>query len=200
MTDIIVACLAVVAGAFTWTFVEYALHAWVFHSKRGKTLFNREHLAHHARTSYFAPTRSKIVLASAVAALLEPVAILAVGALVGTTYAVGFIGAYTLYEIIHRRTHTHPPRGPYSRWARKHHLHHHFHSPKMNHGVTSPLWDLVFGTYERADVVTVPKRHVMSWLVDSRTGEVFERFARDYRVGRRGRATSVEPAAVGSRP
>lgn len=36
-----------------------------------------------------------------------------------------------------------------------------------NHGVTSPLWDMVFRTHEKVDVVKVPRRHVPPWLLDS---------------------------------
>ena len=180
----LIAALAALLGVATWSFSEYWIHRRIFHTPRGKTVFNREHLAHHARTSYFAPTLSKVMVALGVTAVLSPVAIVVAGLPTGIAYVVGFVAGYTIYEIIHRRTHTHAPRGPYSRWARKHHMHHHFHSPRMNHGVTSPVWDIVFRTYERTEVVTVPKRQVMDWLLDPLTGDVAERYVRDYRLGR----------------
>jgi sterol desaturase/sphingolipid hydroxylase (fatty acid hydroxylase superfamily) len=176
--------IAILLGAFTWTFAEYALHNWVFHGSKGKNKFNAEHLAHHARTSYFAPAKKKVILALIITAIMSPVAILLTGTLLGFSYVAGYVAGYVLYEVIHRRTHTHAPRGPYGRWARKHHMHHHFHSPKMNHGVTSPLWDVVFHTYEKPGLVRVPKRQAMRWLIDQATGDVVEKYAGDYHIGR----------------
>jgi hypothetical protein len=51
-----------------------------------------------------------------------------------------------------------------------------------NHGVTTPVWDLVFGTYERVDgAVAVPRRLAMRWLCDEH-GEVRPEYAGDYRL------------------
>ena len=86
---------------------------------------------------------------------------------------------YFGYEVAHRRTHTHPPRNRYGRWARRSHMHHHFGAPMRNFGVTSPVWDKVFGTYDDPGVVTVPRRMAPVWLLDE-TGEVMAAFADDY--------------------
>jgi hypothetical protein len=48
-----------------------------------------------------------------------------------------------------------------------------------NFGVTSPLWDKVFGTYDDPGVVTVPRRMAPVWLLDE-TGAVKAEFTDDY--------------------
>lgn len=101
---------------------------------------------------------------------------------------------YVAYEVVHRRAHTHAPRGPYSRWVRRNHFTHHFLTPRTNHGVTSPLWDRVFGTHEPLGVVRVPARHAMPWLLDPATGEVRAELAADYRLqGGHGDSASGPP-------
>jgi Tfp pilus assembly pilus retraction ATPase PilT len=45
--------------------------------------------------------------------------------------------------------------------------------------VTSPLWDIVFGTLHTRDVIKVPRRFVMSWLTDEQ-GRMQARFETDY--------------------
>jgi hypothetical protein len=50
-----------------------------------------------------------------------------------------------------------------------------------NHGVTSPVWDKAFGTYDDPGVVTVPRRMAPTWLLDA-DGEVRPELADDYRV------------------
>jgi hypothetical protein len=91
------------------------------------------------------------------------------------------IATYFGYEVAHRRIHTHPPTNAYGRWSRRSHFHHHFGAPMRNHGVTSNVWDRVFGTYDEPGVVTVPRRMAPVWMVDE-TGEVLAEFAGDYLV------------------
>ena len=94
------------------------------------------------------------------------------GRALGGAYVLGLMGFYGAYEVLHRLEHVWAGIGPYARWARKHHFYHHFVDARMNHGVTSPIWDLVFGTYRKPDVITVPKKLCMAWLKDPETGDI----------------------------
>ena len=80
--------------------------------------------------------------------------------------------------------HTHAPRNAYGRWARRHHLHHHFANPKVNHGLTTSLWDHVFRTYEKPGVITVPGKQVprLAWILEEGEPTVAAAFAGDYRI------------------
>lgn len=154
-------------GAFTWTFLEYVIHRWLGHDRRFRgNAFGEEHLRHHVEGNYFAPTRKKLQVA-AVAALVTGVPAFLLGGAIGVAAVAGFLVAYGGYEWLHRREHTHAGIGPYGRWARRHHFHHHFVDGRVNHGVTSPLWDLVFGTYRRPALIPVPRRLCMAWLLDA---------------------------------
>lgn len=173
--------IAFVGGVLTWSFAEYALHNWYGHLARGRNDFSREHLKHHARYLYFAATWKKVVTAAVATAVVLPVAILVAGVLAGAVYTVGFVGFYVVYEVLHRRSHTHAPIGPYGRWLRRHHFYHHFGNPKHNHGVTSPIWDIVFctHTWNRPEPVRVPRQMAMMWLVDE-AGEVKSEYRDEY--------------------
>lgn len=173
-----------VAGVFSWTFLEYAIHNWLGHLGKGKNEFSREHLRHHAEGDYFAPTLKKLKVAGVITAFLTPVMMFALGYYGGGAFVFGLMSMYTAYEVIHRRCHTHPPRGWYSRWARKHHFYHHFKRPHHNHGVTTPIWDFVFGTYTKPERIVVPRKLAMVWLLDE-NGEVHEDFREDYGVSRK---------------
>ena len=178
---------AFAGGAFAWTLGEYLLHRFVGHGPKRKAVvglgkllpsglaaeFNREHLAHHADPSYFAPSSRKAVAGSVVSGALGAGLSLLLGPGLGVPFALGFALVYVAYEVIHRRVHTHPPAGPFSRWVRRHHLYHHHRSPRLNHGVTSPLWDRVFGTLVVVDEpIAIPRRLAPRWLVDPVSGEV----------------------------
>lgn len=180
--------IALGLGALTWSFLEYCIHRWAGHDRRLRgNLFEQEHTRHHSRGDYFAPSWKKGLAALAAVAIVIGPAALVAGWVAGSAYAIGLAAFYLSYEILHRREHTHEGIGPYGRWARRHHFYHHFVDPKANHGVTSPLWDLVFGTYRAPGVIDVPEKLRMRWLADA-DGNVPARLARSYSLRRSGRA------------
>ena len=173
--------VAAALGAFTWTFLEYVIHRWMGHDKRfRKTPFGIEHVRHHIEGDYFAPTWKKLLAAAIATSILCGPALLVAGARVGVAYVLGLMAFYGVYEVLHRGEHTHAGIGPYGRWARRHHFHHHFVDGRTNHGVTSPLWDVVFGTYRRPTMIKVPAKLCMAWLKDPSTGEVIAAYAESF--------------------
>ena len=81
-----------------------------------------------------------------------PVAIglfLALRLLIGTASLPVFAGAlfgYLAYDLLHYASHAGALRGRVPRYLRQHHLTHHYRIPESRFGVSSPLWDRVFGT------------------------------------------------------
>lgn len=183
--------LAFAAGAATWSIAEYALHRFAGHAPRQRKReqppglfdgdFGSEHQAHHADTRYFTPTERKLKAAAVALGAMGTLGSLALGPGRALSFVAGFGLTYASYEILHRRTHTHAPRHFYGRWARSHHLSHHFADPSTNHGVTSPLWDLMFGTYADHGQLRVPRRHAPAWLFDA-AGEVRPEYRDRYAV------------------
>ncbi len=178
--------LAFCAGMMLWTLLEYLLHRWVFHRRvLGKRLA-REHLRHHAKVDWFAPWSLKLAVAVPILTVIGVLGVLAVGA-PGAVLACGTFFGWVIYEGIHRRIHVAAPRNAYARWARANHLSHHFGRVHANHGVTSPVWDLVFGTSEAPGVVVVPRVYApkFPWLIEQRDGQAAVRAAYEsgYRLG-----------------
>ena len=202
MVSLIVAFLL---GAAGWTLAEYLLHRFVFHARSAKGPGAMEHRRHHAQVSYFAPWWQKALAAVAATAILLPLLSLIAGVKFGGVCTLGFIAMYLLYEVLHRRAHTQPPRGRYGRWLRKNHFAHHFADPRLGHGVTTPFWDYVFGTRLSVASVRVPRRLAMPWLVGS-FGEIHAPFAEDYSlIGSRGgdertKRADMEAAMANQRP
>ena len=146
--------LGIVAGLALWTFAEYMLHRFLFHFKtrtpwqeRVSFLF---HGVHHAQPA----VKTRLVMPPAVsiplAAIFYGLFTLIVGLLIGRPLWVaplfaGFILGYTAYDMTHYGTHHFPVRG-YFRFLKIFHMNHHFKTPDMKFGVTSPVWDHVFGT------------------------------------------------------
>ncbi len=169
-------------GIVTWSLAEYLIHRFYGHRKDKKNIFTVEHMRHHRETSYFAPTYKKVIAAILVLLMSTLLFGLLFSWFVGFSFSLGFSSMYLTYEVIHRRAHTHGPKGAYGRWVRKHHFFHHFKNPKVNHGVTSPVWDIVFGTLESPEVVLVPRKLALDWLLDPATGEILPEFTADYQL------------------
>ena len=183
----LIAAIAFVAGCALWTLLEWLIHNFLGHHGKGKNPFGQEHVRHHATTHYFAPTWKKVLAATPVIGTVLALMWLLSPPFVAVPLVTGLTVMYISYEVIHRRAHTHGPTGPYSRWVRRHHYYHHFRNPRMNHGVSTPIWDMVFGTYIKVtEPIRVPEKHAMSWLVDPETGEVRPEYADDYVIARRG--------------
>lgn len=163
--------LALFLGALTWSFTEYCAHRWLGHDRRFRPNgFAKEHVRHHIEGDYFAPAWKKATVGVVMVSLVIGPAVWIAGWAAGTAWVAGFVGFYLTYEVLHRREHTHAGVGPYGRWARRHHFYHHFVDARFNHGVTSPIWDFVFGTYRTTEVIRVPPRLMMAWLGDPETG------------------------------
>jgi sterol desaturase/sphingolipid hydroxylase (fatty acid hydroxylase superfamily) len=175
--------LTALAGIGSWTLIEYLLHRFLGHDRRTwPNGFAAEHTRHHSEGDYFAPTWKKALVAVVAMPAVTAVAALALGPELGAIYAVSFVGMYVTYEVVHRRAHTHRGLGAYGRYLRRHHFHHHFESPRTNHGVTSPIWDIVFRTRRKPGRIRVPVKLQMPWLVDPQTGDVHADLAADYEL------------------
>jgi len=172
---------AAAAGVLTWSLMEYVIHRFLGHRYK-RNPFGVEHVRHHIEGNYFAPTWKKMIAAAVFVAVTIGPAVGLLGGDLGIAYVIGLVGFYGVYEWLHRREHTHAGIGAYGRWARRHHFHHHFVDGRTNHGVTSPIWDLVFGTYRRPSVIRVPRRLCMTWLLDPTTDAIRSEHAATYQL------------------
>ena len=176
------AVFSFIIGLVAWTFTEYAMHNWNGHMSKGRLAFSREHLAHHAQFDYVSPLGAKLRTAVPLLSAVYGIGWLFAGAWLGLVFTAGLSVGYLAYSWLHHDLHISAPRTAYGRWARRHHFHHHFADSSTNHGVTSPIWDWVFGTYRDPGVVQVPKSRMMPWLEGDEAGTIAEQFAADYQL------------------
>jgi sterol desaturase/sphingolipid hydroxylase (fatty acid hydroxylase superfamily) len=137
--------IGLAAGALAFSFVEYAIHRWLFHSPA--SFMAPFHHAHHA--SPHDPTALPSGSSAVVGVLLWPLAARATGPGVAAFLLCGFFGWYCLYGALHHlEHHTHINRLPL-RWLQRRWANHAVHHRRVdaNFGVTTQLWDHVFGTH-----------------------------------------------------
>jgi sterol desaturase/sphingolipid hydroxylase (fatty acid hydroxylase superfamily) len=141
------------SGVLAWTLLEYGLHRFVFHvqiplrNPRLRELVNASHLSHHA--SPRDPTKVLVqpLYGLVISAMLYGLIYAAVRSpLSATVVMIGIWTGFLYYEAVHYRVHfSLSPSGLIAR-QRRSHFFHHFTNNKRCFGVTSPLWDYVFGT------------------------------------------------------
>ncbi len=136
-------------GGLSWTLFEYIMHRWVFHivaeSDRAQKIVYVMHGNHHHyprdRERLFMPPVPSLILASVIFGLL----FLAMGNNVFVFFA-GFILGYLMYGSMHYAIHAwNPPVKWMKPLWRNHHLHHYKDEAK-GFGVSTTIWDHVFGT------------------------------------------------------
>lgn len=138
--------LAAAGGIAAWTLAEYWIHRLVFH---GPTRFEPMHDMHHRLPKDMIGIASWATFIGFSGVWL--VAEVFTGAAIGSAFAAGFMLGYLAYCGIHVRMH-HGDRARFSRYVSfmfEHHAGHH-RGGQGNYGVSSPVWDLAFGSYRRS--------------------------------------------------
>jgi sterol desaturase/sphingolipid hydroxylase (fatty acid hydroxylase superfamily) len=141
------AILSCLLGLFFFTLVEYAIHRWLLHDRRS-VLFYLHH-AHHS-----SPEKTAAFLFPTSVLLFLPIWCLLTWGLHlhwASFFLMGLSGGYVYFDTIHHIEHTVRVNQIPFRWLKKrwafHRVHHRIE--QSNFGVTTSLWDHVFGTHQK---------------------------------------------------
>ncbi|GAC1529876.1 MAG: hypothetical protein NVS3B10_26240 [Polyangiales bacterium] len=141
------------AGILMWTLCEYVLHRWVFHwmedTPRGRRIHFLLHGVHHD----FPNDKDRLVMPLGFSIPLGMIFFSAFYVLFGATVAAplfaGLTAGYLCYDGTHDAVHHCQQTTRLGRFVKRHHMLHHHMDHDGGFGVSSPLWDLVFGTMPR---------------------------------------------------
>jgi sterol desaturase/sphingolipid hydroxylase (fatty acid hydroxylase superfamily) len=147
---------SIMMGLFLWTLSEYLLHRFVFHYRPRRSWQEQVvflfHGIHHAqpqcKTRLVMPPAVSVPLAFVFYALFYGI----VGKLLQSPDWVdplvsGFILGYLAYDLTHYATHHFSMRSGIWKYLKRYHMQHHYKTPDQRFGVSSPVWDHVFGTF-----------------------------------------------------
>ena len=145
---------ALAAGLLLWTAAEYCLHRFIFHYRPhtdlGKRISFLMHGVHHAqprvKTRLVMPLMVSIPLAVIFWLSFSLVfsAALGLGWLTAPMFS-GFVIGYVCYDLTHYALHHVSFKRGIGKFLRTHHMRHHTEW-ESRFGVSTPLWDHVFGT------------------------------------------------------
>ena len=146
--------LLFLGGMVFWSFFEYMIHRYAFHfmaeSERAIKIVYLIHGNHHEyprdKERLFMPPVPSLIIAAFVFSIMYFIASLTGEPKVVFAFFPGFLLGYLMYGTMHYAIHAwNPPFKWMKPLWRNHHLHHYKEQGK-GFGVSSTLWDHVFGT------------------------------------------------------
>jgi 4-hydroxysphinganine ceramide fatty acyl 2-hydroxylase len=139
-------------GVIYWSFLEYAIHRFLYHVTFKNKIFQyfigSFHLYHHSDMGDHRVLNAGLLMVGVVTPIvLSPfLLIFSLGQVLSMAY--GLIFFYYCYECVHYLIHYREYKTGYMAYIQKYHMLHHTHAPLKNFGNTSHIWDIVFRTYD----------------------------------------------------
>lgn len=140
-----------IGAIFFWTFFEYFAHRYLFHideyfpeSEFAQKLAYTFHGIHHE----YPRDKERIIMPPVPGLLIVGLLYLFFLLVLGDyayLFMPGFVTGYLLYTRIHYKTHT-TPVPAYLKSHYRHHSLHHYKYPEKAFGISTTLWDRIFGT------------------------------------------------------
>ena len=139
-------------GLCSWSLFEYVMHRFIFHydarSRLGRKFLYQAHISHHDNPTGKGQLSASLILGLPIGAVYWPLAWMVTGSWVAATWMfIGLAAGFFGYKWVHFQCHHRRSRLRLLRYLRHYHLLHHYKTPRLRFGVTSPLFDLVFGTF-----------------------------------------------------
>ncbi len=137
------------AGLACWTLFEYFFHRYVFHHLPETDLGKKINYILHGNHHHYPRDKQRLLMPPIPSLILS-------GSIFGILYLIlgnaafsffpGFLVGYLIYGTMHYAIHAYNPPFKFMKplW-RNHHLHHYKNQSK-GYGVSTTLWDRVFGT------------------------------------------------------
>ena len=138
-----------IVGVLSFTLLEYVAHRWLYHMAETTPTRARITYVFHGVHHDHPRDKKRLALPPLVSALVAALFILIFWAIMGTygfAFGGGFLVGYASYLLAHYAVHVYKPPKNFLKTIWKHHNIHHYVDQEAAFGVSSPLWDHVFGT------------------------------------------------------
>lgn len=140
----------VLLGLFIWTLSEYLLHRFVFHFTPKGKIMERIHFIFHGVHHDYPKDRLRLVMPPSASIPMATI-LYFFFSLFFSTYPLaaffpGFIIGYLFYDMTHYAIHHANFKSGIWKQIKQHHMLHHYQDPEKGYGVSSAIWDKVFGS------------------------------------------------------
>ncbi|MCW3086206.1 MAG: fatty acid hydroxylase [Bacteroidetes bacterium] len=137
-----------IAGLFGWTLMEYILHRFVFHIDEYFPSLKRFHYIVHGIHHDHPRDHERLFMPPVPGTIIAFFMFLFWYLFLGSNafaFMAGISNGYLMYSYIHYTIHTRPST-PILHKLWMHHAKHHYKYPDKAFGVSTQLWDIIFGT------------------------------------------------------
>ena len=137
-------------GIFIWTITEYLLHRFVFHLELKSKLGSRIHFIFHGVHHDYPSDSKRLVMPPSISIPLAAMFYFLFRFLIGDVSVIpffaGFLTGYLFYDMTHYAIHHFNMHSKFWLALKNHHIKHHFQNSNKGYGVSSSLWDIIFGS------------------------------------------------------
>jgi sterol desaturase/sphingolipid hydroxylase (fatty acid hydroxylase superfamily) len=149
-----IAAILFFAGLFAFTWVEYNAHRYLFHmstfTKRRQKIQYTIHGVHHE----FPKDKVRLAMPPILSITISTLLLLAFKLIMGDfvfAFLPGLLVGYSAYLGVHYMIHAYPPPRNFFKVLWINHSIHHYKEGELVFGVSSPLWDYIYGTMPKSD-------------------------------------------------
>jgi sterol desaturase/sphingolipid hydroxylase (fatty acid hydroxylase superfamily) len=138
-----------ILGALSFSWVEYMVHRHVFHMKTFTDLRAKLQYTMHGVHHEFPKDRDRLAMPPLLSVTIATVLLLVLKVLLGElvfAFLPGFLVGYAAYLAIHYMVHAYQPPRNFLKSLWINHSVHHYKDGEIVFGVSSPLWDYIYGT------------------------------------------------------
>jgi sterol desaturase/sphingolipid hydroxylase (fatty acid hydroxylase superfamily) len=136
-------------GLLLFTWVEYMTHRYVFHMKTYTQAREKIQYLIHGVHHEFPKDKDRLAMPPLLSVTIATILLLVLKVLLGDvvfSFLPGFMVGYTAYISIHYLVHAYPPPKGFFKFLWVNHSIHHYRDGEIIFGVSSPLWDYIYGT------------------------------------------------------
>ncbi len=158
-------------GMLLFTLVEYLVHRYVYHIKPTTEARRKFQWTMHGVHHEYPKDKKRLALPPALSVVIGTLLLgifrLTLGEY-GFSFLAGFMALYALYLIVHYAVHMFKMPRNFMKVLWLNHAIHHYSEDEVMFGVSSPIWDYVFGTIpqreKKREVIVNVANQVEKWL------------------------------------
>src|ERR1044071_2637610 len=139
-------------GLLFFTWVEYNVHRYLFHIPTTTAARTKFQYTMHGVHHHHPKDKDRIAMPPLLSITLATILLIGFRFLLGDyafSFTAGFLVGYGSYLLVHYLVHIHRPPKNFLRQLWINHSIHHYRDGEIIFGVSSPLWDYIYGTMNR---------------------------------------------------
>lgn len=136
-------------GFITFTWVEYVTHRYVFHMPTYNKWREKFQYTVHGVHHEFPKDKERLAMPPLLSITISTILLLLLRLVMGDfvfAFLPGFLAGYAFYLSVHYVVHVYQPPKNFLRVLWINHSIHHYKDGEYVFGVSSPLWDYIYGT------------------------------------------------------